>query len=99
MKALPWSIDESGVTIRVRWWAESLRPEQVKTRAAVILALYKAARDVGIDMPFPTRTILLHDQTEEVDGDRTWQREGWPAGANPPRPLRATKGERDGADT
>lgn len=30
--------------------------------------------------PFPTQQILFHDQTEETDGDRVHQREGWPAG-------------------
>ena len=34
----------------------------------------------GIDLPFPTRQILFHDQTEATDGDRRRQREGWPAG-------------------
>jgi hypothetical protein len=34
----------------------------------------------NIDMPFPTQQILFHDQTEETDGDRSRQREGWPAG-------------------
>ena len=34
----------------------------------------------GIDLPFPTQHILFHDQTEETDGDRSRQREGWPAG-------------------
>jgi small conductance mechanosensitive channel len=34
----------------------------------------------GIDLPYPTRQILFHDQTEETDGDRSLQREGWPAG-------------------
>ena len=33
-----------------------------------------------IDLPYPTRQILFHDQTEETDGDRARQREGWPAG-------------------
>jgi small conductance mechanosensitive channel len=33
----------------------------------------------GIDLPFPTQQILFHDQTEATDGDRTRQREGWPA--------------------
>ncbi len=41
----------------------------------------------GIDLPFPTQQILFHDQTEETDGDRRRQREGWPAGkGNVPRP-------------
>ena len=34
----------------------------------------------GFDLPFPTRRILFHDQTEDSDGDRGRQREGWPAG-------------------
>jgi len=29
----------------------------------------------GIDLPYPTRQILFHDQTEETDGDRSKQRE------------------------
>ncbi len=43
----------------------------------------------GIDLPYPTRNILLHDQTEETDGDRSQQREGWPAGKRKvPKPRR-----------
>ena len=34
----------------------------------------------GIDLPFPTQQVLFHDQTEDSDGDRGRQREGWPAG-------------------
>ncbi|HEV7267785.1 MAG TPA: mechanosensitive ion channel family protein [Falsiroseomonas sp.] len=48
------------------------------TRAALVRA--------GIDMPYPTRQVLLHDQTEETDGDRARQREGWPARGRSPRP-------------
>lgn len=41
----------------------------------------------GIDLPFETRVVLFHDQTEETDGDRRRQREGWPAGQGEvPRP-------------
>ncbi len=35
--------------------------------------------EAGIDLPFPTQQILFHDQTDEHDGDRRRQREGWPA--------------------
>jgi hypothetical protein len=45
--------------------------------------------DNMIDMPFPTQIILFHDQTEETDGDRTRQREGWPVGKNPPQSAKA----------
>ena len=41
-------------------------------------------RPAGIDLPFPTRVVLFHDQTEETDGDRARQREGWPAGGSSP---------------
>ncbi len=41
--------------------------------------------EAGIDLPYPTSQVLFHDQTEEADGDRTSQREGWPAGKSPPR--------------
>ena len=44
----------------------------------------------GIDLPFPTQQILFHDQTEESDGDRRTQREGWPAGDDPPAARRST---------
>ncbi len=50
-----------------------------------------ALTEAGIDLPFPTQQVLLHDQTEATDGDRTRQREGWPArsrGTNP-RPRRS----------
>ncbi len=52
----------------------------------MIAAVKKALAEAGIDLPFPTRVVLFHDQTEATDGDRTRQREGWPAGENPPRP-------------
>ncbi len=45
----------------------------------------------GIDLPYPTQQMLFHDQTEATDGDRTRQREGWPArpGGNPAPRARA----------
>jgi len=33
----------------------------------------------------PTSVVLFHDQTEEVDGNRAQQREGWSAGKSPPK--------------
>ena len=46
-----------------------------------------ALQEAGIDLPFPTRQILLHDQTEATDGDRRRQREGWPAPPDGRAPL------------
>ena len=87
-EALPWGLDDSYVTLRLRWWVSSARTDIVHTRAKVILAIWEAANANGIDLPFPTQIMLFHDQTEETDGDRTKQREGWPAGENPPRSRR-----------
>ena len=88
-EVLPWGLDASAVTLRARWWSSSKRTDIVHLRARVILAIWQAAVENGIDLPFPTQQILFHDQTEESDGDRTRQREGWPAGASPPRPRRS----------
>lgn len=88
-EVLPWGLDASSVTLRARWWSASKRTDVVHLRARVILAIWQAASDHGIDLPFPTQQILFHDQTEEGDGDRTRQREGWPAGDHPPAPRGA----------
>ena len=73
---------ESSVNIRVRWWiAPSRRIDDLRSRDQVISAIkQKLYVENGIDLPYPTRQILFHDQTEETDGDRSQQREGWPAG-------------------
>lgn len=61
----------------------------------MILALYKAAKEAAIDLPYPTTVMLFHDQSEATDGDRRAQREGWPAGGNPPQPRRRDKPHAD----
>lgn len=73
---------ESSVNIRVRWWiAPPRRIDDLRSRDQVISAIkQKLYVENGIDLPYPTRQILFHDQTEETDGDRSQQREGWPAG-------------------
>jgi len=85
-EAIPWELAGSSVDIRVRWWCKSPRADVVRTRVAVIAAIKSDLGRAGIDLPFPTRVVLLHDQTEATDGMRTRQREGWPAGDRPPEP-------------
>ena len=101
-EALVVDLAGSSVNVRIRWWIKPPRRAEVVASIDSVLA---AVRDKltanGIDLPFPTRQILFHDQTEETDGDRARQREGWPkGGADAPRParivdaLRALKNDR-----
>jgi small-conductance mechanosensitive channel len=78
-EAIPWELDGSSVNIKVRWWTDARRNKVVAARGEVIVALKTALSEAGIDLPFPTRVILFHDQTEAGDGNRANQREGWPA--------------------
>ena len=81
---LVMELAESSVNIRARWWIKPPRRQDVlESRDKVITAIkQKLYVENGIDLPYPTRQILFHDQTEETDGDRDRQREGWPAGKN-----------------
>jgi small conductance mechanosensitive channel len=99
-EAIPWELAGSTVNLKVRWWTDSKRVSVVTGRGQVIEALKKALSEAGIDLPFPTQVVLFHDQTEETDGDRTRQREGWPAGASPPAPrhLNEVRIDRGAAD-
>jgi small conductance mechanosensitive channel len=94
-QALAWSLDPSWVTIRARWWTRSDRASVVATWTRVLVAVKLALDEAGVDMPYDTQVLLLHDQTEETDGDRRRQREGWPAGPNDdaPRPARLSREE------
>jgi small conductance mechanosensitive channel len=95
-EVLPWGLDDNFVALRARWWTDSKRTNVVHVKSRVVLAVYEAAAERGIDLPYPTSVVLFHDQTEETDGDRTAQREGWPAGDHPPRPRRLSPhGERE----
>ena len=86
--ALTWDLAGSSVNIRVRWWSDPSRKNVVLLRDQVLHALKDDLSAAGIDLPFPTQQILWHDQTESTDGDRTRQREGWPAGDTPPESAR-----------
>lgn len=75
------------VQLRVWWWTDP--PSQIhvlEVQSRVLAAIKSALSAAGIDLPFPTYQLLFHDQTEETDGDRRRQREGWPAGDGKPVP-------------
>jgi len=90
-EALPWGLDASWVTIRARWWTRSDRATVVRMTARVMPAIKRKLDAAGIDMPYETAVMLFHDQTEETDGDRRRQREGWP----PPREGEVPRSRRD----
>ncbi len=84
------SFDDSSIALRVRWWARSQRADTLIAQDKVLRAIKRVLYDEhGVDLPYPTQQILFHDQTEETDGDRTRQREGWPAGSEAPRSRQA----------
>lgn len=82
----------STVNIRVRWWINPpRRADDLTSRDKVISAIKKTLVANGIDLPFQTQQILFHDQTEQTDGNRSRQREGWPSGKGEvPKPHRIT---------
>ena len=87
-EALVVGLGSAGVDMVARFWIDPpRRREAVEALDGAIEAVKLAVTEAGIDLPYPTSQVLLHDQTEETDGDRTRQREGWPArGQNVPRP-------------
>jgi small-conductance mechanosensitive channel len=79
------------VVLRARWWIEPpRRANALDLQDRVLTTIKQTLMDNGIDLPFPTQQVLFHDQTEETDGDRARQREGWPSGQEripKPRPV------------
>ena len=77
-----------GVDMVARFWIDPpRRREAVDALDGAIEAVKVALTEAGLDLPFPTTQVLFHDQTEETDGDRARQREGWPSkGRAVPRP-------------
>lgn len=100
-EVLVWDLAASTVNLRARWWTNSKRTDVVHTQAAALEAIKASLDKAGIDMPFDTQVLLFHDQTEELDGVRGRQREGWPKPAKGtlPRPARLVDAESASART
>ncbi len=83
----------SSVNLRARWWiAPPQKADALDARDRVLSAIKSAPTAAGVDLPFPTQQVLWHDQTETTDGDRSRQREGWPAGSGQvPGPRRSNE--------
>jgi small-conductance mechanosensitive channel len=88
-EVLVMELGPSSVVLRARWWIRPpRRADALDARDRVLQSVKQRLIENGIDLPFPTQQILFHDQTEDTDGDRNRQREGWPAGTESavPRP-------------
>lgn len=92
-----WDLGGSSVNLRIRWWTDPKRSNVVAARSEVLRNIAEKMAEASIDLPFPTQVVLFHDQTEEADGDRKQQREGWPAGDSPPRPRYLAEAEKRSA--
>lgn len=61
---LTMELGESGVSLRARWW---IRPPQkadaLDARDQVLAAIKRKLQANGVDLPFPTQKIFLHDRT------------------------------------
>lgn len=88
-ETIPIALGDFANVVRLRWWTKPERADQIHTFGEVLQAVYIALDKAGIDMPYPTQVHLFHDQTEETDGIRSKQREGWPSSGNDdPKPRR-----------
>ena len=87
-EALVTGLGSSGVDMVARFWINPpRRREAVDALDGAIESVKRALTEAGVDLPFPTTQVLFHDQTEETDGNRALQREGWPVdNAEAPRP-------------
>jgi small-conductance mechanosensitive channel len=87
-RALVVELGDSAVLLDVFFWIDPpKRSEAIEVTDHVLARVKPALAGAGIDIPYPTVQVLLHDQTEATDGDRTRQREGWPARGGDRDPL------------
>jgi small-conductance mechanosensitive channel len=54
---------ESSVNLRCRWWTAPDQASVMKVKDQVISKIKRALDAASIDMPYPTRVLQLHDQT------------------------------------
>ncbi len=74
-------IGDFAVILRIRWWiAPPRKNDLLEAKNAVLTTVKRHLLEAGVALPYPTTQLLFHDQTEETDGDRRKQREGWPPG-------------------
>ncbi|WP_409359844.1 hypothetical protein [Aureimonas ureilytica] len=90
-EVIVFDLAASSVNLRVRWWTPSKGFNLVKVQGEVLEGVKTALDAKGIDIPYATQVMLFHDQTEDADGHRDAQREGWPPRRK--RPERSDNGQ------
>lgn len=58
----------SSVNLRARWWTDSQRSSVTAVADRVITAVKYELDQNDVDIPFPIRTVLFHDQNEATNG-------------------------------
>lgn len=53
----------SSVNLRARWWTDSRKASVAHVKDRVISRVKEALVREGVDIPYPTRTILFHDRS------------------------------------
>lgn len=66
-EVIPVELADSSVVLRARWWTASDQGTVMRTKGRVIAAIKKALDEAGIDIPYPIRTVYLHDETEKKE--------------------------------
>jgi small conductance mechanosensitive channel len=92
-EVIVFDLAASSVNLRIRWWTPSKGHNLVRVQGEVLEGIKYALDAKGIDIPYATQVMLFHDQTEEADGHRGKQREGWPPRSIPREPQRADSGD------
>lgn len=91
---------DSANVLRARWWTNPKKSSAIVVQDEVIRKVEAALTENAIDMPYPTQVVLFHDQTEETDGVRSQQREGWPSNnGSDPEPLRPADSSKRGEES
>ena len=57
------ALASSTINLRARWWSQPHRGEVLKVQDQVISGIFNLLNSKGIDMPYPTQTVLLQSQT------------------------------------
>jgi small-conductance mechanosensitive channel len=62
------ALAESSVTLRARWWNDSGRSDSLIAQDAILTEVKRRFDAAGIELPYPTRELFVHDRRAPEDG-------------------------------